>query len=61
MINSIVLNKKPRCSLDLSLHVLEVMEAIINSSDLNTEIVIKTKPEKPKYLDENEIINLKSS
>ena len=32
MINSIKNNNKPRCSLDLSLHVLEVMEGIIKSA-----------------------------
>ena len=60
MINSIQNNNKPRCSLDLSLHVLEVMEAIIKSSEENTEIKIETKPDKPSFLDEKDIVGLKS-
>ena len=60
MINSILKNKQPRCSLDLSLHVLEVMEGIINSSKSETKITLKTKPEKPEYLSEKEIICLKN-
>ena len=58
MINSILNNNKPRCSLDLSLHVLEVMEGIIKSSQSNSQILLNTKPEKPRYLDEDEILNL---
>ena len=32
MIDSILRNQKPRCSIDLSIHVLETMEAIIKSA-----------------------------
>ena len=60
MINSISKNIKPRCSLDLSLHVLEVMEGIIKSADNQTLVKIDTKPEKPKYFDEQEITSLKN-
>ena len=60
MINSIKKNIKPRCSLDLSLHVLEVMEGIIKSSELKTEIQINTKPDKPNYLSDEEILSLKN-
>ena len=60
MIYSINNNNKPRCSLDLSLHVLEVMEAIIKSSEIDSLIEIQTKPVQPKYLDEKEISNLKN-
>ncbi len=60
MINSIKKNNKPRCSLDLSLHVLEVMEGIIKSSETKTEINIITKPDRPEFLDEEEIVKLKS-
>ena len=59
MIDSINNNKKPRCSLDLSLHVLEVMEGIIKSSESNRNIYIDTKPEKPKILKDKDILNLK--
>ena len=59
MINSILKNKKPRCSLDLSLHVLEVMESIIRSSEKENKIELKTKPLKPEILTENEISLLK--
>ncbi len=61
MIYAITNNKEPRCSLDLSIHVLEVMEAIIISSKNDKKIYISTKPEKPKILKEEEIMNLKSS
>ena len=60
MINSIESNNKPRCSLDLSLHVLEVMEGIIKSSETNTTKKIETKPNKPRFLDEKEIAQLKN-
>ena len=60
MINSIEKNNKPRCSLDLSLHVLEVMEGIIKSSETNTTKIIETKPDKPQLLDEKEIAQLKN-
>tara|TARA_Y100001970_G_C14188925_1_gene834201 strand:+ start:682 stop:1806 length:1125 start_codon:yes stop_codon:yes gene_type:complete len=60
MINSITHNNQPRCSLDLSVHVLEVMEGIIKSSESKSSVKIDTKPDKPKFLDENEINNLKS-
>ena len=59
MINSILKNKKPRCSLDLSLHVLEVMESIITSSEKENKIYLKTKPQKPEILTESEISLLK--
>ena len=59
MINSILKNKKPRCSLDLSLHVLEVMESIIRSSKKENKIELKTKPQIPEILTENEISLLK--
>ncbi len=59
MINSIFNKKIPRCSLDLSLHVLEVMEGILKSSVSKSIVYINTKPLKPRYLDEEEIKNLK--
>tara|TARA_Y100000591_G_scaffold330893_1_gene363172 strand:- start:902 stop:2029 length:1128 start_codon:yes stop_codon:yes gene_type:complete len=59
MINSILKNKKSRCSLDLSLHVLEIMESIISSSENENKIELKTKPQKPEILTESEISLLK--
>ena len=59
MINSILNKKMPRCSLDLSLHVLEVMEGIIKSSETNKNFELITKPDKPKFLDEKEISKFK--
>ena len=58
MINAISQNINPRCSLDLSLHVLEVMDGIINSSQFETQINISTKPKKPEPLEEFEIQKL---
>ncbi len=60
MVNAIKNNKKPRCSLDLSLHVLEAMEGIIKSSNSNIKFNLTTKPNKPDYLDEKEIEDLKN-
>ena len=59
MINSIVNQINPRCSLELSLHVLEAMEGILISAK-NKEIYnLKTKASQPRFLDENEIKELK--
>tara|TARA_B100001287_G_C22635480_1_gene507327 strand:- start:182 stop:1306 length:1125 start_codon:yes stop_codon:yes gene_type:complete len=55
MINSIKSNNKPRCSLDLSLHVLEIMEGILISAKNKKFYKLKTKTEKPKYLSEKDI------
>ena len=59
MINSISLQKQSRCSLDLAVHVLEVMEGIIKSSDERVIYNMKTKPIQPVFLDDSEIIKLK--
>ncbi len=59
MIDSIQNYRKPRCSLDLSLHVLEVMEGIIKSSETNKWYHLTSMPEKPAFLDEKEILVLK--
>ena len=59
MINSISLQKQSRCSLDLAVHVLEVMEGIIKSSDERVIYNMKTKPNQPVFLDDSEIIKLK--
>ena len=59
LIDAIIKNRKPRCSLDLSLHVLEAMEGIIKSAESNKIINLITKPNKPDFLDEKEILTLK--
>ena len=59
MINSIKNNEKYRCSLELSIHVLEVMEGIIKSAENEKVYNLKTKPSQPKHLEENEIEKLK--
>ena len=59
MINSISNNYRCRCSLDLSLHVLEVMELILKSSKNKKIYELTTNPEQPKYLSEEEIKLLK--
>jgi predicted dehydrogenase len=59
LIDAIIKNRKPRCSLDLSLHVLEAMEGIIKSAETNKIINLITKPNKPDFLDEKEIRTLK--
>ena len=59
MVNCIKNNIKPRCSIDLTLHVLEVMEGILVSSK-NSEIYkIKTTCSRPNHLSEEEIQYLK--
>ena len=59
MVDAITNNRQPRCSLDLALHTLEVMEGIIKSSETNKIINMTTKTEKPQILDENKIQSLK--
>jgi len=59
MIDAIDNNRQARCSLDLAVHVLEVMEGIIKSSNDRNIYNITTKPNQPHFLDDSEIINLK--
>ena len=59
MIDAITNQRQARCSLDLAMHVLEVMEGIITSSELNQIYHLKSKPIQPKFLDETEIERLK--
>lgn len=59
MIDAINNQRQARCSLDLAIHVLEVMEGIITSSELNEVYHLKSKPIQPKFLDETEIEKLK--
>ena len=59
MIDGIKNKRQARCSLDLSLHVLEVMEGILKSSKEKKIYSLKTRPLQPKILDEIEIRKLK--
>ena len=59
MIDAINNQRKARCSLDLAIHVLEVMEGIIQSSTDRKIHNMKTKPNQPSFLDDSEIKKLK--
>jgi len=59
MVDAINNQRQARCSLDLAIHVLEVMEGIITSSELNEVYHLKSKPSQPQFLDEAEIERLK--
>ena len=59
MIDAINNQRQARCSLDLAMHVLEVMEGIIKSSEHNEVYHMKSKPIQPQFLDETEIERLK--
>ena len=59
MINSITNQRPARCSLELSMHVLEVMEGIIKSSESQQIYNLTTCPPKPDFLKEDEIMNMK--
>ena len=59
MINAISNKRQSRCSLDLAVHVLEVMEGIMKSSDERVIYNMKTKPNQPDFLDDNEVVKLK--
>ena len=58
MIDSIKNQRQARCSLTLSIHVLEVMEGIIKSAEKEEIYNLKTQPSQPKFFDENEIRKL---
>ena len=59
MIDSISNNRKARCSLQLSLHVLEIMDGIIKSAEEKNSYILSTNPEQPDLLTEKEISKLK--
>jgi predicted dehydrogenase len=59
MIDAIINQRKARCSLDLAIHVLEVMEGIIKSSENRSIYTVSTKPDQPLFLDESDIEKLK--
>ena len=59
MIDSIAKNRKARCSLELSLHVLEIMDGIIKSAEEKRSYILTTNPKQPDLLTEEEISKLK--
>ena len=59
MISSIKNNKKHRCSVDLALHVLEIMDGILNSAKNVSLYKMKTHCDRPAALSEEEIRSLK--
>ena len=60
MIDAIKNKRKARCSLDLAMHVLEIMEGILTSSKERQMYNLTTQPSQPKFLSEDEIKYLKS-
>ena len=60
MIDAIINKRKARCSLDLAIHVLEIMEGILISSKNRQMYNLTTQPTQPKFLSEEEIKYLKS-
>ena len=51
---------KTRCSLDLSIHVLEAMQGVIISAETKKEFNLTTKPNQPKILEDSYIKKLKN-
>jgi len=58
MIDAINNQRQARCSLDLAIHVLEVMEGIIKSSTDRKIYNMKTKPNQPSFLDDSKVKQL---
>ena len=61
MIESIQQDRLARCSLDLSLHVLEIMEGILIAAESKKSYFTKTVCKKPDILNEKEIEDLKAN
>ena len=59
MVNSINNNKKPRCSIDLALHVLEIMDGILISGKNASMYKTTTHCDRPEALGEQEIRSIK--
>ena len=59
MVDSIKKNIQPRCSINLALHVLEIMEGILISSTNESIYKITTHCDRPEALNEEEIRSLK--
>ena len=60
MIDAIINKRKARCSLDLAIHVLEIMEGILTSSKERRMYYLTTQSSQPQFLSEDEIKYLKS-
>ena len=60
MVNSIENNKKSRCSIDLALHVLEIMHGILISGKNKSEYKVTTHCDRSETLNEEEIKYLKA-
>ncbi|MDC0194797.1 Gfo/Idh/MocA family oxidoreductase [Alphaproteobacteria bacterium] len=58
MIDSIKKGKKNRCSGELSLHVLDIMDSILLSGKDNKKINLRSECDRPKYFSEEENIHL---
>ena len=54
MIDSIKKGKKNRCSGELSLHVLDIMDSILESGKSNKKINLRSECEMPEYFSEEE-------
>ena len=54
MAEAIMNGRGPRCSIELALHVVEVMTAILRSSEIGKTIHMETICEQPKPLSPNE-------
>ena len=59
MVNGITKGQDYRCSIDLALHVLEIMDGIIISSKNSSSYKINTSCKKPNYLSDDEINSFK--
>jgi hypothetical protein len=60
MVNSIINRTQARCSLELSLHILEIMEGILVASENSIQYETETTCLQPKPLSEKEIKEFKS-
>ena len=58
MVDSIKNKNKARCSIDLTLHVLEIMEGILISSKDSSIYKNMTSCDRPNHLSESEINKL---
>ena len=54
MIDSIKKGKKNRCSGELSLHVLDIMDSILESGKSRKKVNLRSECEKPEYFSEEE-------
>ena len=58
MINAIGKGVKNRCSGELSLHVLDIMDRILESGKMSKKINLRSECKRPQYFSEEENINL---